>query len=109
MKSAIVKRSIVLGGHKTSVSLEDAFWSALKEIAGSSKTTLSNLVNAIDHQRSDGNLSSAIRMFVLHHFRSEHLVSHRPDMPALASPARYIGTAAAFEAPHVAGNMPSRS
>jgi predicted DNA-binding ribbon-helix-helix protein len=70
MKSPVVKRSIVIAGHKTSVSLEDAFWDALKEIAGRRKATLSDLVASIDSSRTQGNLSSAIRLFVLDHFRS---------------------------------------
>src|SRR5262245_12528077 len=65
MKSLVVKRSIVIAGHKTSVSLEDAFWSALKEIAELRQTTLSELVGSIDGARKHGNLSSAIRLFVL--------------------------------------------
>jgi predicted DNA-binding ribbon-helix-helix protein len=65
MKSSIVKRSIVIGGHKTSVSLEDPFWNALKEIAGDRDTTLSDLVAIIDSDRQHNNLSSAIRLFVL--------------------------------------------
>lgn len=69
MKSPVVKRSIVIAGHKTSVSLEDAFWEALKEIAASRDATLSELVANIDASRSQGNLSSAIRLFVLDHFR----------------------------------------
>ena len=56
MKSPVVKRSIVLAGHKTSVSLEDAFWKGLKEIAGGRHMTLSDLVGAIDAQRQHGNL-----------------------------------------------------
>ena len=71
MKSPVVKRSIVIAGHKTSVSLEDAFWMALKEIAGGRELTLSELVASIDHDRRHGNLSSAIRLFVLDHFRSQ--------------------------------------
>jgi predicted DNA-binding ribbon-helix-helix protein len=71
MKSPVVKRSIVIGGHKTSVSLEDAFWNALKEIAASRGMTLSEIVKAIDSDRQHGNLSSAIRLFVLAHFRSQ--------------------------------------
>ncbi|MET0539438.1 MAG: ribbon-helix-helix domain-containing protein [Xanthobacteraceae bacterium] len=71
MKSPVVKRSIVIGGHKTSVSLEDAFWKALKEIAASRGMTLSEIVKAIDSDRQHGNLSSAIRLFVLAHFRSQ--------------------------------------
>jgi predicted DNA-binding ribbon-helix-helix protein len=70
MKSPVVKRSIVIAGHKTSVSLEDAFWDALKEIAAHRKATLSDLVASIDASRTQGNLSSAIRLFVLDHFRS---------------------------------------
>jgi predicted DNA-binding ribbon-helix-helix protein len=70
MKSPVVKRSIVIAGHKTSVSLEDAFWDALKEIAASRKATLSDLVASIDSGRMQGNLSSAIRLFVLDHFRA---------------------------------------
>jgi len=71
MKSPVVKRSIVIAGHKTSVSLEDAFWKGLKEIAGGRDMTLSDLVAAIDSERRHGNLSSAIRLFVLDHYRAQ--------------------------------------
>ena len=71
MKSPVVKRSIVIAGHKTSVSLEDAFWTSLKEIAGVREMTLSDLVALIDTDRRHGNLSSAIRIFVLDHFRAQ--------------------------------------
>ena len=67
MKSLIVKRSVIIDGHKTSVSLEDAFWSDLKEIARAQETTLSNLLAKIDETRQHGNLCSAIRLFVLAH------------------------------------------
>jgi predicted DNA-binding ribbon-helix-helix protein len=70
MKSPVVKRSIVIAGHKTSVSLEDDFWDALKEIAARRNATLSEMVATIDAKRNHGNLSSAIRLFVLDHFRS---------------------------------------
>jgi predicted DNA-binding ribbon-helix-helix protein len=70
MKSPVVKRSIVIAGHKTSVSLEDAFWKGLKEIAVNREMTLSDLVASIDTDRHHGNLSSAIRLFVLDHFRA---------------------------------------
>ncbi|HTK14640.1 MAG TPA: ribbon-helix-helix domain-containing protein [Xanthobacteraceae bacterium] len=70
MKSPVVKRSIVIAGHKTSVSLEDAFWRGLKEIAAARSMTLSDLVASIDTGRDLGNLSSAIRLFVLDHYRS---------------------------------------
>ena len=65
MKSSVVKRSIIVAGHKTSVSLEDAFWKKLKEIAGERDMTLSDLVAKVDSERQYGNLSSAIRLFVL--------------------------------------------
>src|SRR5262249_14047534 len=69
MKSPVVKRSIVIAGHKTSVSLEDAFWKGLKEIATSRDVTLAELAVSIDTDRRQGNLSSAIRLFVLDHYR----------------------------------------
>ena len=72
MKSPVIKRSIVIAGHKTSVSLEDAFWKGLKEIAGDRSMTLSDLVATIDTDRRQGNLSSAIRLFVLDHYRAPH-------------------------------------
>jgi predicted DNA-binding ribbon-helix-helix protein len=68
--SPVVKRSIVLVGHKTSVSLEDQFWDGLHEIAGNENMTISTLVEKIDTNRSSHNLSSAIRIFVLGHFRA---------------------------------------
>ena len=69
MKSPVVKRSIVVGGHKTSVSLEAAFWISMKEICALRSMTLSELVGGIDTNRHQGNLSSAIRLFVLDHYR----------------------------------------
>lgn len=69
MKSAIVKRSVVIARQKTSVSLEDDFWAALKQVARERNMSLSELVGGIDAQRSGGNLSSAIRLFVLDHYR----------------------------------------
>jgi predicted DNA-binding ribbon-helix-helix protein len=71
MQSAVIKRSIIVGGHKTSVSLEDAFWYGLKEIGRGYNVKLSDLVAAIDARRPHGNLSSAIRLFVLDHFRMQ--------------------------------------
>jgi predicted DNA-binding ribbon-helix-helix protein len=74
MKSTIVKRSVLIGKHHTSVSLEDAVWSDLKNIARSKQETLSELVEKIDRTRDNSNLSSAIRLFVLEHFRSKRQV-----------------------------------
>jgi predicted DNA-binding ribbon-helix-helix protein len=68
-KSQVVKRSITVGRHKTSVSLEDEFWAALKKIALTHRVTLSDLVGSIDSQRQHGNLSSAVRLFVLNDYR----------------------------------------
>ncbi len=69
MKSPVVKRSIVVAGHKTSVSLEEAFWNGMKEISSARNMTLSDLVSEIDSGRQHGNLSSAIRLHVLDYFR----------------------------------------
>jgi predicted DNA-binding ribbon-helix-helix protein len=81
MKSPVIKRSIVIAGHKTSVSLEDAFWRGLKEIALSRGVTLSDLVAAIDSERQLGNLSSAIRLFVLDHYKAR-IGGHADGRPA---------------------------
>jgi predicted DNA-binding ribbon-helix-helix protein len=78
MKSPVVKRSIVIVGHKTSVSLEDAFWKALKDIAIARQITLSDLVASIDAERQHGNLSSAIRLFVLDHYQARSSAEPRP-------------------------------
>ena len=69
MKSPVAKRSVVVAGHKTSVSLEEAFWDGLKEISESRNKTLSGLISEIDVNRRESNLSSAIRLFVLDYFR----------------------------------------
>ena len=71
MKSLVFKRSIVVAGHKTSVSLEDAFWNGLKDIARERHMNLSELVAEIDAQRQPGNLSSALRLFVLDFYRTQ--------------------------------------
>jgi predicted DNA-binding ribbon-helix-helix protein len=69
VRSQVAKRSIVIAGHKTSVSVEDEFWNSLKEIAGERGMTLGALVAAIDGDRQHANLSSAIRLFVLGFYR----------------------------------------
>jgi predicted DNA-binding ribbon-helix-helix protein len=68
--SPVVKRSIYLDGHKTSVSLEDAFWLGLKDIARSQDLTIAEVIGDIDTRR-EGNLSSAIRLFVLDTIRTQ--------------------------------------
>ena len=82
MKSGIVKRSIIIGSHKTSVSLEDAFWQGLRDIAASRQVTLSRLVAGIDTERQHGNLSSAIRLFVLDHYKKSTALQDRSFMAA---------------------------
>ena len=77
MKSLVVKHSIVLAGHKTSVSLEDEFWSALKDIAASRHIAINELVAQLNAKREHRNLSSAIRLFVLDFYRSQ-----LPPMPS---------------------------
>jgi predicted DNA-binding ribbon-helix-helix protein len=70
VKSLVVKRSIAVDGHKTSVTLEEAFWNGLKEIASDRHLSMSELVSVIDAGRLNANLSSAIRLFVLDHYRT---------------------------------------
>ena len=74
MKSLVVKRSVMIDDHKTSVSLEDPFWSGLKEIAHSERATLPALLAKIDGTREHGNLSSAIRLFVLDQVRTNGML-----------------------------------
>ena len=88
MKSHVAKRSIIVGGHKTSVSLEEAFWNGMKEISAARNMTLSELVGEIDGKRQQGNLSSAIRLFVLDHFKSRATAASGGDAkPHAAIPA----------------------
>jgi predicted DNA-binding ribbon-helix-helix protein len=96
MKSSIVKRSVVIRGHKTSVSLEDTFWTDLKQIAHAQHMTLSALVAQIDDTRDEQcNLSSAIRLFVLHHVQAQ-------------SPGRGLAAnATSFSAADSSGNRPT--
>jgi len=78
--SIIIKHSIFFAGHRTSVSLEDAFWKGLKESAGARRMSLPQLVASIDAKRRRGsNLSSAIRMFVLDFYRQQIPVRKRRD------------------------------
>jgi len=71
MKSLVVKRSIMIGGRNSSVSLEEAFWKALKEIASDRQLSMSELVDDINATRHHSNLSSAIRLFVLDYYRGK--------------------------------------
>lgn len=69
--SPILRRSIVIAGHKTSVSVEDEFWDSLKEIASERGTSVGRMIGAIDGGRKHANLSSAIRLFVLGFYRDQ--------------------------------------
>ena len=92
MKSVIIKRSIVLNGHKTSVSLENEFWEGLRQIADAQKSKVSAMVQRIDRERTNRNLSSAIRIYVFNHFR-ERLASERASAgtaPVWAPTATYV-------------------
>ena len=85
MKSSIAKRSVVIGGHKTSVSLEEPFWTDLKQIAHAQHVTLSALVAQIDDTREQSNLSSAIRLFVLHHYEDKRMDVAKAHPSAMAA------------------------
>lgn len=75
--SAERKRSLTIAGHRTSVSLEEPFWEALKEIALSNGVTVAALIAAIDDRRDGVNLSSALRLHVLAHYRDR--AARAPD------------------------------
>ena len=80
MPSSVIKHSIVIAGHKTSVSLEDCFWNGLKEIARDRDSSPSNLVSTVEAERANANLSSALRVFVFQHFRGGQSNGHaQPD------------------------------
>ena len=69
--SPVLKRSIVIAGHKTSVSVEDEFWDNFKEIASERGMTVAAMIGAIDGDRKHANLSSAVRLFVLGVYRDQ--------------------------------------
>jgi predicted DNA-binding ribbon-helix-helix protein len=81
MKSSIVKRSVTLDGHRTSVSLEEAFLKALREVALHQHVTATHLIEIINANRNQGNLSSAIRLFVLELYQDQidHVALRPPD------------------------------
>ncbi|WP_457089813.1 ribbon-helix-helix domain-containing protein [Microvirga sp. P5_D2] len=65
MGAGIVKRSVSIAGHRTSISLEEPFWESVRSIAEREKISLQSLIGRIDSERGEQNLSSAIRVFVL--------------------------------------------
>ncbi len=83
MTARPAKRSLTLRGHRTSVSLEDAFWDAFREIAKEEDKALNALAAEIDETRgADVGLASAIRVFVLDRFRAQ---KSRPDTAGATS------------------------
>ena len=95
MKSPVVKRSIVIAGHKTSVSLEEAFWTSMKDISAHRKMTLSDLVSEINSVREQGNLSSAIRLscsiILKHGFGRLRAIRHHRHHVMVVLPMRHAG------------------
>ena len=70
-RSSIVKRSISIRGHKTSVSMEKEFWDILLRIRAAEMSTVTAIVERIDLARDHGNLSSAVRLYVLKYVEQE--------------------------------------
>ena len=91
MKSLVAKRSVVIAGHKTSVSLEDGFWKSLQEIANERDMTPPDLIGEIDSEREHANLSSALRLFVLDFYRDQISVTQSapPQQRDHARPSRH--------------------
>jgi predicted DNA-binding ribbon-helix-helix protein len=90
MKSVVVKRTVIVQGHKTSVNLEHAFWRGLKEVAAWRDMTLTDLLNSIDSERQDEDLSSAIRLVVLNFYRhqlfaADHLLRSVAPLPNIVA------------------------
>ena len=104
MKSSVVKRSVLIGNHKTSVSLEQPFWGSMKEISRERGKTLSELVSEIDDNRQQGNLSSAIRLFVLDHFRT--IAEGNASKSVDAKAGRLTVATTPGPSPGVAGSSP---
>lgn len=82
----VVKHSVVIAGHRTSVSLEDAFWRALKDIAAQEDVSLAALIARVDAGRGEANLSSALRVFVL-----ERALEVHPPLEGEGRPAKQAG------------------
>jgi len=86
MKSPIIKRSVVIAGHKTGVSLEDDFWNVLNEIAEQRGTSVNDVIASINAERRMGSLSSALRLFALTHVQNQ-IPAHPRSLDA-AHPAQ---------------------
>lgn len=79
----MLKRSLTIAGHRTSIALEPEFWAALEAIAQHRDLSLTGLIAEIDQNRETPNLSSAIRLAVLEHYQLSDSIS--------ASPVKSIG------------------
>ena len=84
MGDGILKRSVSIAGHRTSVSLEEPFWEVLREIADQDALSVQALIGRIDAERGEQNLSSAIRVFVLRRLRE---TASRPESPERSAEA----------------------
>jgi predicted DNA-binding ribbon-helix-helix protein len=92
MKSKVIKRSVIVDGHKTSVCLEDAFWSCLNEIAQAQGATVSQTVTEIEKSRQRHNLSSAIRLFVLDWVRNRTGLREEKRVLGASAERRHLTT-----------------
>jgi predicted DNA-binding ribbon-helix-helix protein len=84
MKSSVVKHSIIVHGHRTRISLEAPFWTALKDIAHERRKSLRDLITSIDADRQFANLSSALRVFILEFYKAQsarHAVFGQREIP----------------------------
>jgi predicted DNA-binding ribbon-helix-helix protein len=88
VKSLVLKRSVVIAGHKTSVSLEEEFWKSVKEIACERAMTMTGLIGEIDANRQHTNLSSAIRVFVIGVYRDR--IDLAKDSETLVKPSGVV-------------------
>ena len=90
IKSLVVRRSVVIAGHKKSISLEEEFWTSLSEIARYQNMVLASLLAEIDSERYRGSLSSAIRVFVANFYREQFDIQERSKMipDAIGRPVR---------------------
>ena len=81
MGSGILKRSVAIAGHRTSISLEETFWEVLRQMADRESVSMQKLIGRIDSERGDQNLSSAIRVFVVNRLRTEVSRPADPESP----------------------------
>ena len=84
MGFAVLKRSVSIAGHRTSISLEEPFWEGLREIAERENRSVQSLIGRIDAERGNQNLSSAIRVFIVNRLRMEISRLAAPESPAEA-------------------------